>query len=351
MKKITILLIYSLFTAISLRADVLFSDNLNYPDGCIETDGLWYAYSPASPQQDAYVTNGFLILNQANHDSVAAPSSNFTTASSIVFASFTINVSSLPTLEGGYFCSFKGSTNVYIANVFIATTNTTVPGTYQLGIANAVTSVSSPAPGVVFFPLDLATDITYQVVFSYDVNNADPLAGATLWVNPASVSDVNVYPTDTVTNTAQSSIVISQIAFSQYFNQGVAAIGNILVGTTFSDVVTNTPQAPVIGIQPQDTNIYSGDNVTLYVAASGTGQLTYQWLSNSIPLSDDGVTVSGSLSDVVTLISLQNSAWLPAHQAVLRVASRWLRLTPPPPRRFSPSCRRVRPIVSVSPSL
>src|SRR5580692_6187069 len=142
-KKITALLICSLFTAISLRADVVFSDNLNYPNGCIETDGLWYAYSPASPHQDADVTNGLLILNQANYDSVAAPSSNFITASSIVFASFTINVSSLPTLKGGYFCSFKGSTNVYIANVFIATTNTTVPGTYQLGIANAATSVSA----------------------------------------------------------------------------------------------------------------------------------------------------------------------------------------------------------------
>jgi hypothetical protein len=101
--------------------------------------------------------------------------------------------------------------------------------------------------------------------------------------------------------------VISQVAFSQYANQGVAAIGNVMVGTTFSDVLTNTPQVPVIGIGPQSTNLYSGDNLTLYVAASGLGQLSYHWLSNSVPLSD-GTYVSGSVSNVLTLTDLQNTA-------------------------------------------
>ena len=77
MKKITALLIYSFFAALSMRADLLFSDNLNYPDGCIETDGLWYCYSPTVPHGDAFVTNDLLILNQANYDSVAAPTNNF----------------------------------------------------------------------------------------------------------------------------------------------------------------------------------------------------------------------------------------------------------------------------------
>ena len=304
---ITIFAILSFFAVVSARASVLFQDALNYPNGCIETDGLWYAYTPATPHLDALVTNHLLILNQNNYDAVAAPTNNFTIPSggTIVYASFTINVSTLPTANGGYFANFKDTTNDYVGHVFIATKGMVVPGTYRLGIDNAATS--STATGIAYFPLDLATGITYQVVFSYDVNTSDPYPNSTLWVNPVTINDYNVYGTDLVTNPLQATIVISQVAFSQYANQGVAAIGNVIVGTTFGDVLTQAPQVPVIGIGPQSTNLYSGNNVTLYVAASGLGQLTYQWLSNSVPLSD-GTYVSGSVSNVLTLTYLQNTA-------------------------------------------
>ena len=309
MKKITTLIttfvILSFFAALSARAKVLFQDALNYPDGCIETDGLWYAYTPAVPKLDAMVTNHLLILNQNNSDSVAAPSNNFVftnnLASKLIYASFTINVSTLPTMKGGYFANFKDTTNDYVGHVFIATTNTVVPGTYQLGIDNGATASSAAS----FFPLDLATGITYQVVINYD--DEPDGNGAFLWVNPASETDASVFGTDTLTNAYQQNIVISQIAFSQYANQGVAAIGNVIVGTNFSDVLTQTPQVPVIGIGPQSTNLYLHDNITLYVAASGLGQLSYQWLSNSIPLSDNG-NVSGSVANVLALTDLQNTA-------------------------------------------
>jgi hypothetical protein len=303
MKKITTFVILSFFAAISARANVLFHDTLNYPNGCIETDGLWYAYSPATPLLDAFVTNNLLILNQNNSDSVAAPSNNFTNppGNTLIYASFTINVSTLPTVRGGYFANFKDTTNDYVGHIFIATTNTVVPGTYQLGIDNFATASSVAS----FFPLDLATGITYQVVINYD-DEPNGLGG-TLWVNPASEADAYVYGTDTTNTPALQNIVISQIAFSQYANQGVAAIGNVIVGTNFSDVLTNTPHVPVIGIQPQSTNLYSHDNLNLYVAASGLGQLTYHWLSNSVPLSDGG-NVSGSAANMLTLTDLQNTA-------------------------------------------
>jgi hypothetical protein len=307
MKKITTLIttfvILSFFAVLSARATVLFQDALNYPDGCIESDGSWYAYTPAVPKLDAFVTNHFLILNQNNSDSVAAPSNNFAIppGNTLVYASFTINVSTLPTIKGGYFANFKDTTNDYVGHIFIATTNTMVPGTYQLGIDNGATASSAAT----FFPLDLATGITYQVVVNYDDKaNGN---GAYLWFNPASEADANVYGTDSLTNPLQNNIVISQIAFSQYANQGVAAIGNVIVGTTFGEVLTHAPQVPVIGIGPQSTNLYANDNLTLYVAASGLGQLTYQWLSNNVPLSDGG-NVSGSVGNILALTDLQNTA-------------------------------------------
>jgi len=300
---ITTFVILSFFAALSARASVLFQDALNYPNGCIETDGLWYAYSPAAPKLDASINNKLLILNQNNSDSVAAPSNNFTNTpgNKMVYASFTINVSTLPTVKGGFFANFKDTTNDYVGKIFIATTNTVVPGTYQLGIDNGATASSAAS----FFPLDLATGITYQVVVNYD-DEPNGLGG-TLWVNPASEADAYVYGTDSLTNPLQNNIVISQIAFSQYANQGVAAIGSVIVGTTFSDVLTQAPQIPVIGIGPQSTNIYSGNDLTFYVAASGLGQLSYQWLSNNVPLSDGG-NVSGSTGTVLALTDLQNTA-------------------------------------------
>jgi hypothetical protein len=308
MKKLTALVLLLFLTALSSRAVVLFQDALNYPNGCIETDGLWYAYSPAVPKLDALISNKQLILDQSHSDAVAAPTNNFanTPGNVIVYASFTINVSTLPSSSGTFFASFKDKTNDYVGNVFIATKGTTVPGTYRLGIDNAGASPSTV--GIAYFPLDLATGITYQAVFSYDTNLNDSLPDSTLWVNPATINDFNVYGTDLVTNPVQQSILISQVSFSQYVNQGVAAIGRVVVGTTFGDVQTNTPQLPVIGIAPQSTNLYLNDNQTLYVAASGLGVLSYQWLSNNVPLSDDGVTVVGSQINVLNLYSLQNTA-------------------------------------------
>jgi hypothetical protein len=285
-------------TMVAARGSLLFSDNFNYPNGCIETDGVWFCYTPATPHQDAFVTNDLLILNQDNYDGVAAPFNN-SGGSSIIYASFNINVSALPTVKGGYLANFKDNTNDYVCHVFIATTNTVVPGTYQLGVDNFATSSSQ----AVWFPLDLATGITYQVVFSYDINNSDPLAGATLSVNPGSESDFDDSPAfaiDTTTNAGQQNISISQIGLSQYTDQGVATIGNLMIGTTYSDVVTNAALKPVIGIEPQGASIYSGDDVTLYVAASGTGQLSYQWLANGSPVA--------SGTNVLILTDLQSSA-------------------------------------------
>jgi hypothetical protein len=293
-------------TAVGARANVLFSDNLNYPNGSIEGAGLWFAYAPATPHLDAYVNNHLLILNQNNYDAVAAPSTNFVnnTSGTLLYSSFTINVSQLPSYNGGYLCIFKDNTNDYVSHVFIDTRDTIVPGTYRLGIANFGTSITTA--GAANFPLDLATNVTYQVVMSYDPNFNDPLAGATLWINPASETDVNVYGTDSTSYTNLLNITISQIGFSQYANQGVAAIGNVKVGTVFSDVDAAIPQLPVFGIQPQSANVYSNNSVTLYAVASGI-DVTYQWLSNNVPLTD-GAKVVGSTSNVLTLSTLQNTA-------------------------------------------
>jgi hypothetical protein len=94
-----------------------------------------------------------------------------------------------------------------------------------------------------------------------------------------------------------------------------AQIGDIYVGTTFSDVFPYTPSIPVIGIQPQTTNsyynganLYVGDYWTFYTAASGLGTLSYQWYQNGLPLTDNGTTILGSTSNILTISNLSATA-------------------------------------------
>jgi hypothetical protein len=307
--KILIAFMFVLATALAGHAQLLFSDDFNYPNGCVETDGVWFCYSPETPGSNTFVNNNLVIFNQASgQDSVAAPFTN-DSGNTLVFASFTIKASQLPTsVNGSYFAVLMQASNnvdvADVAHVFIDTKNAAVPGTYRLGIANFATALSTAL--TTNYPMDLATGITYQVVFSYDPNNSDPLYGATLWINPSSLTDANVYANDTGGSTAQVNIGtnISAIGFSPYAS---AAIGDVMVGLNFTDVMTNTAQLPVIGVKPVGASLYSGDNLTLYSAASGM-DVSYQWLSNSVPLIDDGVTVVGSQSNILNLTNLQASA-------------------------------------------
>jgi hypothetical protein len=321
MKKLAALLLFTFLASLPARATVLFHDALNYPNGLIETDGLWQVYSPAppnSPYGDCYVSNNLIQLVRGNHDDVEAPKTGYNSAGSnyntYVYASFTIDVTNLPYVYGDYIAEFQNTNDTAdVCHVFVRTRGTTVPDTYQLGVANGATS--SSATGVQFFPLDLATNTTYEVVILYnsDLSGYTPLAGATLAVNPATESDLTnspAYGLDSVSY-AQAAVINQDIAFRQ---SSEAQIGDIYVGTNFSDVFPYTPSIPVIGIQPQTTNSYltngpyAGDYWTFYTAASGLGALTYHWFQNGSPLTDNGTTILGSTSNILTISNLSATA-------------------------------------------
>ncbi|MGD1087426.1 MAG: hypothetical protein ABR955_01690 [Verrucomicrobiota bacterium] len=316
MKKLTVFALFLLLAGMSLRATLLFTDNLIYPNGMIETDGLWYCYSPATPKLDAFVSNDLLILNSTNSDAVAAPTNGEGVVNelggSIAWASFTINCSQLPTKYGGYFCIFKDNTNDEAAHIFVDTDGTVVPGTYRLGISDFATSFEDT--GTTNFPLDLATGITYQVVFEFDTNVNASTADAELWVNP-STNDLidlnNVFATDEASTPAEDAdavLSVSQIGFSQYADQGIVAIGNVNIGTSSNDFGFATiPKLPVFGVEPATTNLYPGNGVSLYTAASGIDE-TYQWYSNNVALVDNPPTVVGSQTPVLSVTNLSRTA-------------------------------------------
>ncbi len=323
MKTKSVLLFCLLFVTLSVRATVLFQDSLNYPytDGLIEGQGQWYCYYPNTPNLNTFVTNDVLLLTDTTtNDSVAAPTNGFSPPNpgTITYASFSINVSQLPTGNGSYFAQFQnGDDSNDCCHVFITTAGTVVPGTYQLGIANFDTSYQTISPPV-NFPLDLSTGITYTVVMVYDSDSESLTTGATLLINPSyqdylnyiqdadSMSDTYfgqsyVFPEDTTSSAALLNIVVSQIGFSPYVYAGIS---NVIAGTTFTDV--NSTNLPVIGIQPQSGTNYTGNSTTLYTAASGS-DLTYQWYSTTSGALSDGANFTGSTSNILILNNLSAS--------------------------------------------
>lgn len=323
MKTKSAFLFFIALAALSVRATVLFQDSLNYPytDGSIEGQGQWYCYYPATPHQNAFVTNNVLLLTaNSTNDAVAAPTNGFAPPNpgSITYASFSINVSQLPSGSGTYFAQLQNINDTNdCCHVFITTSGTVAPGTYRLGIANFDTSYSTVSPPV-NFPMDLALGINYNVVIVYDTDQGSPTVGATLMINPSYtdyqnfISDANnavdtyfgqsyVFPSDTTSSSALLNIIISEIGFSPYVNAGIS---NVIAGTAFLDA--NTTNLPVIGMQPQPGTNYSGNSTTLYVVASGS-DLTYHWYSTTSGALSDGPNFTGSTSNVLTLNNLSAS--------------------------------------------
>lgn len=322
-KKISTFLFLAFLTALSARSAVLFQDSTNYPytNGPIVGQGQWYSYSPKTPGYNTYVTNNTIyLIDTTTNDAVAAPTNGWVNPTEFNFASFQLNVSALPpTANGGYFCEFQNNGDGSdVCHVFIDTRDTSVPGTYRIGIANFdtsfVTSGSEPTP--VNYPMDLAPGVNYNVVILYDTNQDDlTFVGATLWINPsqqdyqnlvdaagmgANIGDGYVFASDTTLNTNQFDIDISQIGFSPYITAGFS---NVIAATTFEEV--NTTNLPVFGINPESQTNYSGNSTAFYAVASAV-DATYQWYSSEGALTD-GANVVGSTNDALTLNNLSVS--------------------------------------------
>jgi hypothetical protein len=249
-----------------------------------------------------------------NKDSIATPTNGFyaLTNGSIVWASFTLNVSQLPTFNnysGSYFCQFVSTNHNTCCNVFISTNGVDVPGTYRLSIANFSVSFSNLQQPVTF-PEDLVTGVTYNVVIAYDTSVGSTTEGANLMINPSETDYENlisgdpqgdgfVYGTDIAVNSARSDIEITSISFSPYIDAGIS---NLIVGTDFPDVYAQ-PDPPVFGIQPSSGSTYSGNSAIFYTVAVGS-DITYLWYSTTFGKLSDSANIVGSTSNVLVVNNL-----------------------------------------------
>lgn len=293
MKKILLPLLLSSFAVVSVRADLIWYESFNYPDGSItnSSGGIWVKHGGGATPSDAIVREDKLEVSTsgvglARQDDVIRPlcvaDCPWTNSPTLLYASFTINFTNLPTANGAYFAHFYVTNFVFQGRLWALTGNPTgtsnvfsaLPGTFRLGVSAA----SSASPSSIL-PVDLALNTTYQVVLGWDPVN---LFAATVWVNPIFEGDPSVTSSDAVTPGA-----VTAFGFRQGTGfGGFLTVSNLAVATTFQEAAASVWNSdavpPVIVYQPQSTTNFGGSAalISAVTAGQGQGSLTYQWLKN-----------------------------------------------------------------------
>lgn len=283
MKKILLSVLLSGVATLATRADLIWYEDFNYPDGQIILTSTnlagttnWVRHSGTAG--NSFVVNKRLEVATSRADDVNRKfPAEFTAAPMNLYASFTANYTSAPTITN-YFAHFVVGDTTLHARIFSAPGS--LPNTWKLGISTAVSTIGL----VRFVPVDLATNTDYQVVVQWDTTqgiNAVP----SLWVNPISPSDPSAIAGDTLSPAPAASL---GFGFRQASGGAttLVSITNLAVATTFEEAATNVWSTnalpPVIVYQPKGGTNFSGNPVVVSAIAAGQGlaNLTYTWYKN-----------------------------------------------------------------------
>lgn len=306
------------------RAAVILHDSFSYPNGALITNSafFWKAHSGTTGQTQ--VVSGRVQLSQNQSEDLAAGLTNGPYQSDTLYASFTINVSALPSGAGNYFAHLKdnGSAN-FRAKVF-ATTSGAAPGFFRVGVANVANTPLT-------IPADLALGSDYKLVVRYAV--ATP--ATTLWINPASEDSLTdrADATDPATALGISTFALRQS--NSGGGMGVLTLDDLIVATNFAEAnptAANLP--PVIVVPPVSQTIAEGRTAIFTVTATGPPPLGYQWWFNGDALPGE-TTARLVLSKVVPAQAGDYSVTVTNLHGATNSAPAILTVTPPPIAGFS----------------
>lgn len=243
MKRTVLALVAFVGVALSAHASLVYSNSFDYPGqpGDLTTLsagsplGVWTAHSGGG-NGPVGVDSSKATLTEAHAEDVntvitnASFPSPFTTE--ILYASFKVNFSGLPSGAGGYFAHFKDeSTSNFRCRVFAAT-NAAWGNSYRLGVQNG----SSGPPIYVGKNLDLGTE--YKVVLRFKGST-----NSTMWVNPACEATLadTADAADVASNTYHGSTTFAlRQSLSSGAGMGTLTFDDLLIGTAFSDVSVST---------------------------------------------------------------------------------------------------------------
>jgi hypothetical protein len=209
---------------------VVFYDHFDYPNGSLLTNSafLWNTRS-GTPGQCQVENNQLLLCATQTEDVVAlligAPYAR--SNSTVLYAAFNFHFFTLPKPTAGLFAHF-GNGSTLRGRIYAGTTNA-ADGFFRLHVSNG-------AGASVELPIDLDTNITYEVVTRYEIDTAL----TTLWLNPTAESDQGIQASD-----PQSSTAIAAYDFRQDPDIGATiAIDDLRVGLSFGAVTGANPINP-----------------------------------------------------------------------------------------------------------
>lgn len=202
--------------------DVAVYEPFAYEDGPVTSNsgGYWSRRSGLAGQ--CSVSGQALRLSSAQSEDVIAPLAWGPYARSngwVLYASFRLQLLSLPKASSGYFAHFADGS--YLRGRIYAGTTNAAANCYRLGVANGIDAPLQLAA-------DLRLDVFYTVVVRYDLDRAV----TTLWVDPASEQAPSASGAD-----AQTSVPILAYGFRQDADLGAEMIvDDLRVGTSFAAV-------------------------------------------------------------------------------------------------------------------
>jgi hypothetical protein len=314
MKKLTTLVLLSFLAVASVRADVIWHELFNYADGPIivnstnavpPTNAVWARFSGTASPSDLIVnkrrlevwttvSGGLPRQDDCGRMFSITNNSSFTNAHRLIYVSFIVNFTNLPTANGSYFAlfkygaasssSFEGKLWALSGNQAPVTTNVfnNLPNTFRLGVSAANSAIPSAV-----FGQDLALNTDYQVVLLWDPVNDWSLS---LWVDPVSSSDTKAESSDSYTPYA---VTTNNIADDFAFRQatgfgGFLTVSNLVVATTYDEAATNVwaynSGKPSIVYPLQGTTNFVGFPSQLSIVAAGQGlaDFNYRWQMNGV---------------------------------------------------------------------
>lgn len=233
MKKLIIVL--STICAVSLtpaavRASVFYTDTFSYPNGDLTTvaSPLWVGHSGTGTFVPVSAGQISLAQGSGSRQDVNRATGSTLGVGETWYAGFDVAVT------GGsataYFAHFISGTSVFGDRLFVTPTT----GDFTFGISQV-----GAAPDVSWgTALNFGT--TYRVVLSYDFDTGVNK----LWVNPTMSGDTSI------AWTGVASTAFTGFAFRQGSGDSVQVIDNLVVGTTFNDVVAvpEPASAAMIGL-------------------------------------------------------------------------------------------------------
>jgi hypothetical protein len=306
---------------------LILDETFTYPDGNLfdVAAPTWTEISGTSP---ILVLDDRVQIAQTNTTKGTAFAQSLYTqpqSNTVIWASFTVNLTTLPSdTTGTYFAYFEDTNFGFYARIFAFTTNkqtftpdipsAAYPGTYRLGVSDKSGSVSAVVE------LDMAPGIDYHVVAFYDMVNE--LCG--MAVNPSQTEYNQVYsptaPSPLVSGYATDAFTFAGLPMAGYGLReasgcGILELDDLEVsydwntnngatppgaGSGYAAVTANlTAELPVIGLLTPGITNYAGNPGLLEVAASGI-DLTYAWFQNGTALSD-GTNISGSATPTLAI--------------------------------------------------